>query len=239
MPIKARIDMLSTGIRTPVGIKVFGNDLAELSRLARDIETAVRGAAGTASVYAERLTGGYYLNIEPDRGQLARYGLSVGELQETIATALGGETVTTLVAGRERYSVSLRYPRETRSDPQSIAAQVLVPTGNGAMVPLGQLARVELARGAPSIRTENALLAAYIYVDTREADVGGYVRRAQQAVRERVKFPPGYYAAWSGQYEYMERATAKLKIVVPLTLAPRKATSRLCAASVTSAVAEP
>ncbi|MEW6562496.1 MAG: CusA/CzcA family heavy metal efflux RND transporter [Pseudomonadota bacterium] len=219
MPIKARIDMLSTGIRTPVGIKVFGNDLAELSRLARDIETAVRGVPGTASVYAERLTGGYYLNIEPDRGQLARYGLSVGELQETIATALGGETVTTLVAGRERYSVSLRYPRETRSDPQSIAAQVLVPTGNGAMVPLGQLARVELARGAPSIRTENALLAAYIYVDTREADVGGYVRRAQQAVRERVKFPPGYYAAWSGQYEYMERATAKLKMVVPLTLA--------------------
>jgi len=219
MPIKARIDMLSTGIRTPVGIKVFGQDLAELERLAREIEGAVRQVPGTSSAYAERLTGGYYLNIEPDRGALARYGLGVGELQDVVATALGGETVTTMVQGRERFGISVRYPRELRDSPQMIETQVLVATPDGAMPPLGQLAQVEITRGAPGIRTENALLSAYIYVDTRESDIGGFVARAQQAVREQVKFPAGYYATWSGQFEYMQRAAAKLKIVVPLTLA--------------------
>ena len=223
MPIKARIDMLSTGIRTPIGIKVFGKDLAGMEKLAREIETVVKNVPGTTSAYAERITGGLYLNIEPDRGQLARYGITVGEVQEVIATALGGEMVTTTVEGRERFGVSVRYPRDLRSDPQSIATQILVPVGGEmggapAMVPLGQLARVEIARGAPAIRTENALLSAYIYVDIRDRDIGSYVRDAQAAVRQQVRFPPGYYATWSGQYEYMERAAAKMKIVIPVTL---------------------
>ncbi len=218
MPIKARIDMLSTGIRTPVGIKVFGKDLNELARLAREIEGVVRQVPGTSSAYAERLTGGYYLNIEPDRAQLARYGLNTGELQEVVATALGGEMVTTMVAGRERFAVIVRYPRELRATPQMIASQVLVATPDGAMLPLGQLARIELAQGAPNIRTENALLSAYIYVDTRESDLGGFVARAQQAVSAQVKFTPGYYVTWSGQFEYMQRAAEKMKIVIPLTL---------------------
>jgi len=218
MPIKARIDMLSTGIRTPIGIKVFGKDLAEMERLAREIETVVKSVPGTTSAFAERITGGFYLNIEPDRQQLARYGLAIGDLQDVIGTALGGEMVTTTVEGRERFGVSVRYPRELRSDPQQIAREVLVPTMDGAMIPLGQVATVEVAKGAPGIRTENALLSAYIFVDIRDRDIGGYVAEARRAVNERVKFPPGYYATWSGQFESMERAIEKMKIVVPVTL---------------------
>ena len=218
MPIKARIDMLATGIRTPIGIKVFGKDLGEIEKLAQEIEVAVKAVPGTTSAYAERVTGGYYLDIEPDRVALARYGLSVGDLQDVIGTALGGEMVTTTVEGLERYGVSVRYPRELRSDPQAIATQILVPIMNGGMIPLGQVARVKPVKAPPSIRTENALLAAYIFVDIRDRDIGGYVADAQKAVREQVKFPPGYYATWSGQFEYMERAKQKLKVVVPLTL---------------------
>ena len=218
MPIKARIDMLSTGIRTPIGIKVFGKDLEEMERLAKEIESVVKTVRGTTSAFAERITGGFYLNIEPDRGALARYGITVGEFQEVIGTALGGELVTTTVEGRERFGVIVRYPRDLRSDPRRIAAEVLVPAMGGAMIPLGQVARIEIAKGTPAIRTENALLSAYIYVDLRDRDIGSYVREARQAVTERVQFPPGYYAAWSGQYEYMERAIEKLKIVVPVTL---------------------
>ncbi|MCW5600403.1 CusA/CzcA family heavy metal efflux RND transporter [Nitrosomonas sp.] len=218
MPIKNRTDMLATGIRTPVGIKVFGNDLDEIERLGREIETTLKTVAGTSSVFSERTTGGYYLDIEPDRIALARYGLAVGDLLEVITTALGAETITTTVEGRERYGVTIRYPRELRSDPQAIATQVLIPIMGGAMIPLGQLAQIKLIKGPPAIRTENALLSAYIFVDVRERDIGGYVADAQQAVRERIKFPPGYYVTWSGQFEYMQRATEKLKIVVPLTL---------------------
>jgi Cu(I)/Ag(I) efflux system membrane protein CusA/SilA len=223
MPIKARIDMLSTGIRTPIGIKVFGKDLAEMERLAREIEGVVKAVPGTSSAYAERITGGFYLDIEPDRGALARYGLSVGELQDTIGTALGGEMVTTTVEGRERFGVIVRYPRELRADPQAIAREVLIPIGAEmggppAMVPLGQVATISITKGAPAIRTENALLSAYIFVDIRERDIGGYVAEARQAVNDKVKFPPGYYIAWSGQFEYMERAIEKLKVVVPVTL---------------------
>ena len=218
MPIKARIDMLSTGIRTPIGIKVFGKDLNEMERLAREIETVVKAVPGTTSAFAERITGGYYLNIEPDRTQLARYGLAVGDVQDVIGQALGGEMVTTTVEGRERFGVTVRYPRELRSDPQQIAQQVLVPTMDGAMVPLGQLAKVEVAKGTPGIRTENALLSAYIFVDIRDRDIGGYVADAKKAVAEKVKFPPGYYATWSGQFESMERAIEKMKLVVPVTL---------------------
>jgi Cu(I)/Ag(I) efflux system membrane protein CusA/SilA len=218
MPIKARIDMLSTGIRTPIGIKVYGKDLEEMERLAKQIEAVVRNIPGTTSAYAERITGGFYLDIEPNRLALARYGLSVGELQDVIATALGGEMVTTTVEGLERFGVSVRYPRELRDTPERIAREVLVTTMDGAMIPLGQVARVSLSKGAPSIRTENALLSAYIYVDIRGRDIGSYVDEARKAVAAEVKFPPGYYATWSGQFEYMERAIAKMKIVIPITL---------------------
>ena len=219
MPIKARTDMLATGIRTPIGIKVFGADLAEMERLAKQIERAVRKVPGTASAYAERLTGGYYLDIQPDLRQLARYGLSVGEVQDVIAVALGGSMVTTTVEGRERFGVIVRYPRELRSDPQTIGRELLVATMSGAQIPLGELATITVRKGAPSIRTENALLSGYIFVDTRNSDLGAYVRDAQAAVAKSVRFPPGYYVTWSGQYEYMQRAIAKMKVVIPLTLA--------------------
>lgn len=219
MPIKNRTDMLATGIRTPVGIKVFGSNLSEIEAIAKQIEAVVRTVPGTASAYAERITGGYYLDIEPDRLALARYGLAVGDLLEVVSAALGGEAITTTVEGRERFDVAIRYPRELRSDPQAIATQVLVPAMGGTMIPLGQLARIKLVQGPPSIRTENALLSAYIFVDIRDRDIGGYIADAQQAVREQVQFPPGYYATWSGQFEYMQRATEKLKLVVPLTIA--------------------
>ncbi len=223
MPIKARIDMLSTGIRTPVGIKVFGKNLDEMEKLAREIETVVKTVPGTSSAYAERITGGWYLDIEPDRAQLARYGILINDLQEVIATALGGEMLTTAVAGRERFGVALRYPRELRDSPEKIAANVLVPImsemgGQAAMVPLGQVAQVKIVKGAPAIRTENALLSAYIYVDIRDRDIGSYVAEAKRAVAEQVKFPQGSYVTWSGQFEYMERALQRLKIVVPGTL---------------------
>ncbi len=218
MPIKARIDMLSTGIRTPIGIKVFGKNLDEMEKLAKEIEAVVKNVPGTTSAFAERITGGFYLNIEPDREQLARYGLSVGELQDVIGTALGGEMVTTTVEGRERYGVTVRYPREMRSDAQQIAREILVPTMDGAMIPLGQVARVVVAKGTPGIRTENGLLSAYIYVDIRDRDIGGYVADAKKAVADQVKFPAGYYVTWSGQFENMEHAIEKMKLVIPITL---------------------
>ncbi len=218
MPIKARIDMLATGIRTPVGVKVFGRSLADIEQAAREIERVLHAVPGTASAYAERIGGGYYLNIEPKRGDLARYGLTIDDVQETIATALGGEMVTTTVEGRERYSVNVRYARDLRSDPQTIAAQVMVPMPSGGSVPLGQVAAVSLGQGPSTIRTENAQLAAYVFVDVRGRDIGGYVADARNAVASQVKFPPGAYAVWSGQFEYLERAQARLMIVIPLTL---------------------
>ncbi|RUY20766.1 efflux RND transporter permease subunit, partial [Mesorhizobium sp. M7A.F.Ca.US.001.04.2.1] len=218
MPIRARIDMLSTGIRTPVGVKVFGTDLAEMEKIARQIEAALKAVPGTSSAYAERVIGGYYLDIVPDREALGRYGLAVGDVQDVIATALGGETVTTTVEGRERYGVNIRYPRDLRSSPQSIATEVEVPLPGGGAIPLGEVAKVQLTRGATSIRTENGQLATYIFVDINGRDLGGYVADAQKAVAETVKLPPGYSVAWSGQFEYLERATARMKVVVPVTL---------------------
>ncbi len=223
MPIKARTDMLSTGIRTPIGIKIFGTDLVEMERLAKEIESVVKAVPGTSSAFAERITGGFYLDIVPDRRALARYGLTVGEVQDVVAAALGGEMVTTTVEGRERFGVTIRYPRDLRSDPQAIARDVLVPVpaemgAPATMIPLGQLAEVKITTGAPAIRTENALLSAYIYVDIRDRDIGSYVAEARKAVNEQVKLTPGTYVTWSGQFEYMERAVAKLKIVVPVTL---------------------
>jgi Cu(I)/Ag(I) efflux system membrane protein CusA/SilA len=219
MPIRARIDMLSTGIRTPVGVKVFGPDLHELERLASEVERVVHAVPGTTSAFAERLEGGHYVEIEPDRLTAARYGLSVNDVQNVVAAALGGETVTTTVEGRERYGVNLRYPRALRDDPRAIAAEVLVPAIGGAMVPLGQVAAVRLTLGPPSIRTENAQPVAYIYIDLQGRDLGGYVAEAARKVAEQVKLPPGYHIEWSGQFEYLQRAAAKLKMVVPATLA--------------------
>ncbi|RAI44199.1 efflux RND transporter permease subunit [Rhodoplanes roseus] len=218
MPIKARIDMLSTGIRTPVGIKVMGRDLAEIEQVARKVEAVVKRVPGTTSAYAERVVGGYYLDVVPDRAALARYGLTIGQVQDVITTALGGETVTTTVEGRERYGVNVRYPRELRHDPQAISREVLVPLPAGGAVPLGELARIERSRGATAIRTENGRLAVYIFVDIRDRDLGGYVADAKKAVAGEVTFPPGTTAVWSGQFEYLERAEARLRIVVPLTL---------------------
>jgi copper/silver efflux system protein len=218
MPIKARIDMLSTGIRTPVGAKVIGTDLVEIDRLARQVEQVLRSVPGTSSAYAERGIGGYYLEITPDRSALTRYGIMVQDVQDTIGTALGGQTVTTTVEGRQRFTVNLRYPRDLRDNPKKIASDILVPMPAGGAVPLGEVATVQLARGPTTIRTENAQLATYIYVDIRDRDLGGYVADAQRAVQASIQFPPGYYVVWSGQYEYLERATSRLKIVVPATL---------------------
>jgi len=218
MPIRARIDMLATGIRTPVGVKVFGTDLGEMEKIAREIEAVLRTVPGTSSAYAERVIGGYYLDIVPDREALGRYGLAIGDVQDVISTALGGETVTTTVEGRERYGVNIRYPRDLRSSPRAIATDVEVPLPGGGTVPLGEVAKIELTRGATSIRTENGQLATYIYVDINGRDLGGYVADAQKAVAASVKMPPGYSVGWSGQYEYLERAEARMKIVVPVTL---------------------
>jgi copper/silver efflux system protein len=218
MPIRARIDMLSTGIRTPVGVKVIGADLVKIDKLARQIEQVLRTVAGTSSAYAERGIGGYYLEITPDRPALARYGIMVQDVQDTIATALGGQSVTTTVEGRQRFAVNMRYPRDLRDNPDKIVSDILVPMPAGGAVPLGEIATVQLARGPSSIRTENAQLATYIYVDIRDRDLGGYVADAQRAVQASIQFPPGYYVVWSGQYEYLQRAKARLEIVVPATL---------------------
>ncbi|WP_313603171.1 efflux RND transporter permease subunit [Rhizobium sp.] len=219
MPIRARIDMLSTGIRTPVGVKVYGDDLTEIENVARQIEVVLKELPGTSSAYAERVIGGYYLDIVPDRTVLGRYGLTIGDVQDVVSMALGSEVVTSTVEGRERYGVAIRYPRASRSDPQSIARDVLVSLPGGGTVPLGEVAEVSLTRGATTVRTENGQLAVYIYVDITGRDLGGYVAEARDAVATRVDLPTGYSVAWSGQFEYLERAAARLSIVIPLTLA--------------------
>ncbi|MDP2330817.1 MAG: CusA/CzcA family heavy metal efflux RND transporter, partial [Reyranella sp.] len=218
MPIKARTDMLATGIRTPVGVKLLGRDLGELEGLARQVEAAVRDVPGTTSAFAERVTGGSFLDIVPDRGRLAQYGVMMEDVQLAVSSALGGEAVSTTVEGRERYTVNVRYPRDFRSDPRAIASDVLVSTVRGGMIPLGQLAEVKVDRGPTTIRTENAQLAVYVFVDFRDRDLGGYVADARRAVQEKVTFPPGSYAVWSGQFEFLQRAEARLRIVVPATL---------------------
>lgn len=218
MPIKNRIDMLATGIRTPVGIKVFGKDLKELDRLAREIESVVKGVPGTSSAYAERTVGGYYLNIKIKREEAARYGLKVEDIQQVISSAVGGINVSTTVEGLERYPINVRYKRDFRENIDDIG-RVLVKSMSGQNIPLSQLADISLSKGFAGIKTENALLSTWIYVDVQEQDIGTYVNTAKQAVLKNIKFPPGYYVTWSGQYEYMERAYAKLKLIVPLTLA--------------------
>jgi Cu(I)/Ag(I) efflux system membrane protein CusA/SilA len=219
MPIKARIDMLSTGIRTPVGIKVFGADLKEIERIGAKVEAAVKSVPGTRSAFAERVAGGYFIDFDLNRDALARYGLTVDDANTVIMTAIGGETVTTIISGRERYSVNVRYSRELREDLDRLA-RVLVSTPTGAQVPLGQLATIHQLRGPAMIRNENGLLSGYVYVDfdTSKEDVGGYVEKAKKAVAASVKLPPGYTMQWSGQYENMIRVKERLKVVIPVTL---------------------
>jgi len=242
MPIKGRNDMLATGIRTPVGIKVFGPDLGELERLGKEIEQAVRMVPGTRTAFAERAVSGYYLDIEIDREAAARHGLNVGDVQAVIATAIGGMTITQTVEGRQRFGVRVRYPQELRDSPERLAA-VLVPVAHGssaaagagampgmgsvavgasggpAQVPLGQLARISPVAGPMVVRTEGAMPTAWVYVDVVDRDIGGYVAEAQRAVAAQVAVPTGYSVVWSGQYEYMERAKERMKVVIPATLA--------------------
>ena len=217
MPIKARIDMLATGIKTPVGIKIAGPDLAELERIGKEVEAVVRALPGTVGAYAERVMGGNYLDFTINRDAIARYGLTVGDVQEVIQTAIGGVNITTTVEGLERYPVNLRYSRELRDDLPALRA-VLVPTSAGAQIPLGRLVSIDYATGPPSIKSEGAKPNAWVYIDIRDVDIGTYVQNAQQAVRERITLPAGYTLAWSGQYEYMQRAERRLALVVPVTL---------------------
>lgn len=217
MPIKARIDMLTTGVRTPVGVKVFGADLKVIEKIGRRLEEILSPVPGTRSVYAERTAGGYFLDVALRRDRLARYGLTVQEAQMVLMSAVGGEPVTTTVEGRERYSVNVRYAREYRDDLPKLR-RVLVPTMSGAQVPLGQLADISLVDGPSMIRDENGLLSGYVYVDLAGRDVGGYVEEAKKVVREKLDLPAGYALVWSGQYENMLRVRERLKIVVPVTL---------------------
>ena len=217
MPIKTRIDMLSTGIKTPVGIKVMGDDLETLSRIGEQIEAVVRDIPGTLSAFSERVVGGNYLDFEVDREAVARYGLTVGDVQDTIKSAIGGMNVSQTVEGLERYPINIRYARDYRNDLQSLQ-RVLIPTPNGQQIPISQVAQIKIRKGPPGIKSENARRTAWVFVDLKGVDVGTYVKRAQQVVAEKVKLPPGYNLIWSGQYEYMQAAAAKLKVVIPLTL---------------------
>jgi len=217
MPIKTRIDMLATGVRTPIGIKIYGSDLDEIERLGAEIERAIQGVPGTRSVYAERTGGGYFLDFHLKREELARYGLTIKEVEMVIMSAIGGETVTTTVEGRERYTVNVRYARELRDDLEKLR-RVLVPIQGGAHVPLGDLARLELSLGPGMIRNENGMLAGYVYVDVAGRDIGHYVDEAKRRVAALVKLPSGYTLQWSGQYENLTRVKERLKVVVPLTL---------------------
>jgi len=217
MPIKTRIDMLATGIKTPVGIKLSGPDLAVLQDLSVEIEGILKDVPGTLSVYAERVVGGNYLDFDIDRLEIARYGLTVGDVQDVIQSAIGGMNVTTTIEGRERYPVNLRYSRELRDNIAALR-RVLVPTPSGAQVPLEQLVDLEIRKGPPSIKSENARLNAWTYVDLEGIDVGSYVANAKPLLARELSLPAGYSIAWSGQYEYMERAAQRLRLVVPVAL---------------------
>jgi Cu(I)/Ag(I) efflux system membrane protein CusA/SilA len=217
MPIKARVDMLTTGIRTPVGIKIFGPDLLKIEEIGKEIEGALGGLQGTRSVYAERVAGGYYIDFWIKRDEAGRYGLRVEDVEDIIESAIGGEDITRTIEGPERYPVNVRYKRELR-DEMSKLERVLVPTPVGAQVPLGQLADIRITMGPPEIKTEEATKVGYVYVDVAGVDIGSYVERAKRVLEENVKLPTGYFITWSGQYEYMQRVKERLKIVVPLTL---------------------
>lgn len=217
MPIKTRIDMLSTGIKTPVGIKLMGEDLQVLSDLGRQVEAVIRKVPGTASVYSERVTGGNYFDFQIDRYEVARYGLTVGDVQDIIMTAIGGMNITQTVEGLARYPVNLRYGSELRDSPEKLK-RILVPTPSGAEIPITQVADIRILKGAPVIKSESARKNAWVYIDITGVDVGTYVKAARAAVGEKIDIPSGYSLLWSGQYEYMQRAQKRLMLVVPATL---------------------
>jgi Cu(I)/Ag(I) efflux system membrane protein CusA/SilA len=218
MPIRGRIDMLATGIKTPVGIKIAGPDLDEIARIGEEIEAVIAALDGTASVYAERVTGGRFVDIDVNRLEAARFGLNVADVHEVVRTAIGGMTVTESVEGAERYPVNLRYPRDYRNSVSALQSlPVITPTG--AEIPLGRVADITIADGPGVIRSENARTNGWVYVDISGVDIGSYVADAQAAVASQIDLPPGYSITWSGQYEFMERAKAKLAVVVPVTLA--------------------
>jgi Cu(I)/Ag(I) efflux system membrane protein CusA/SilA len=217
MPIKARVDMLSTGIRTPVGIKIFGPKLDEINDIGAQIEGALGSVRGTRNVFAERVTGGYYVDFKIKRDQIARYGLTIQDVQMVIESAIGGSNVTTTIEGRERFSVNVRYQRYYRSDINTLK-RTLISTPSGAQIPIEQVADLSTSTGPTVIRTEQAQLLGYVYVDVADRDIGGYVDEAKATVGRMVKLPEGYTLEWSGQYEYMLRAKERLKIVIPVTL---------------------
>ncbi|HWR14859.1 MAG TPA: efflux RND transporter permease subunit [Terriglobales bacterium] len=217
MPIKGRIDMLTTGVRTPLGIKILGSDLGEVQKVGEEIEMALKDIPGTTSVFAERTTGGYFLDFDLKRDELARYGLTIDDANEVLMSAVGGEDVTTTVEGRERYPVNVRYLRDYRSDIDKLQ-RVLVSTPSGAQIPLGQIADISLKTGPGMIRDENGRLSGYVYVDVSGRDIGSYVEQAKKVVSEKVSVPVGYQLVWSGQYESMIRVKERLKIVLPVTL---------------------
>lgn len=217
MPIKTRIDMLSTGIKTPVGIKISGPDLGVLEDLSKKVESLMKELPETVSAYGDRAQGGYFLDIDIDRRRAAQYGLSVGAIQSVVMSAIGGMKITETIEGLERYPVNLRYPRDYRESMEAIK-RVLVPTPSGAQIPLGDVATVRFTRGAPVIKTENARPNAWVYVDISTSDIGGFVKKAKALLKQRLELPPNYAIAWSGQFEYMERAMKKLQFVVPATL---------------------
>jgi copper/silver efflux system protein len=217
MPIKGRIDMLSTGIRTPVGIKILGPDLKIIQQIGEKIEEAVKQVPGTRNAYAERVVSGYYYDFKVNRKEVARYNLSVSKVEDVIESAIGGKNITTTVEGRERYPVNVRYLRDFRDDPEHLN-RVLVSTPKGAQIPLAQLATLQITTGPPVVKSEDGELTGYVYVDTVGRDLGGYVKEAKRIVAEKIQLPPGYHLIWSGQYEYMVRAKERLKYVIPLTL---------------------
>jgi Cu(I)/Ag(I) efflux system membrane protein CusA/SilA len=217
MPIKARIDMLSTGVRTPIGIKIFGSDLAQIERIGTSLEAIIRKIPGTRSVFAERVAGGYFVDFKPKREQLARYGLTIENLQTVIMSAIGGENITTTIEGRERYPVNIRYPRELRDDLDRLK-RILVASPSGASIPLAHVADIEIISGPSMIRDENGFISGYVYVDIAGRDIGGYVNEAKKAVATSLSLPTGYVLQWSGQYENMLRVRELLKIIVPITL---------------------
>ena len=246
MPIKARIDMLSTGVRTPIGVKIFGTDLTEIGKLGEHLESALRQVPGTRSVFSERTTGGLYLDILPDRAAIARYGLNVEDVLMLVETAIGGMAIDKTIEGRERYTVNVRYSRELRDDVEKLK-RVLVPVASAGMaeagdgdasmsasaparagapvvqVPLGQLVEIKTTSGAPLIKNENGALTGWVYIDMTGRDIGGYVAEAKQVVRDKIEkaglLPAGYRLEWTGQYEYMLRVKERLKVVIPITLA--------------------
>ncbi|MDH5640769.1 MAG: CusA/CzcA family heavy metal efflux RND transporter, partial [Nitrospira sp.] len=218
MPIKARTDMLTTGIRTPVGIKIFGPDLKQIEHIGKRLEVVLQEVPGTKSVYAERVSGGYFLDFDINREAIARYGLTVMDVGQIIESAIGGENISTTIEGRERYPINVRYLRELRDDPDKLR-RVLVATPTGAQVPIAQLATLRFLQGPPMIRDEDGMLTGYVFVDMRGRDVGGYVDDLKRVVKERVELPTGYTISWSGQYEFMQRVRERLMVFVPLTIA--------------------